>query len=163
MAAVKPSAAWGLPLHVPREYIVPMGAGHEVDGETVIRFRTSLERCLARPEFLEDFYDRFLASSDEVREKFAHTDFAKQRRMLRGSLYLMSRAAMGLDDGREHLAAVAKSHSSSRLAIPKHHYDLWLESLVETARESEGEFDAELEAAWREVLSLAVNVVSDHD
>ena len=140
-----------------------MCASHEIDGEVIIRFRTSLERCLARSEFLERFYQRFMASSEEVREKFAKTDFSKQHRVLRGSLYLMSRAAMGLEDGREHLMAVAKTHGSAQLAIPPHHYDLWLEALIETAREMEQHFDAELEAAWREVLGLAVHIVRDHD
>jgi hemoglobin-like flavoprotein len=140
-----------------------MGASNEVDGEIIIRFRTSLERCLARSEFLDRFYERFIGSSDEVKERFAKTDFSKQHRILRGSLYLMSRAAMGLEDGREHLMAVAKTHGSSRLGIPSHHYDLWLEALIETAREMEQHFDVELEAAWREVLGLAVSIVRDHD
>ncbi|NOY89591.1 MAG: hypothetical protein GXP55_00180 [Deltaproteobacteria bacterium] len=140
-----------------------MGANHEVDGEIIIRFRTSLERCLARSEFLDRFYDRFMSSSDEVKEMFAKTDFSKQHRILRGSLYLMSRAAMGLEDGREHLMAVAKTHGADRLAIPPHHYDFWLEALIETAREMERDFDSELEAAWREVLGLAVRIVRQHD
>lgn len=139
-----------------------MGATHEVDGEIIIRFRTSLERCLARAEFLESFYGRFLGSSDDVRAKFANTDFSKQRRILRGSLFLMSRAAMGLDDGRDHLARVAKSHGKDQLNIRPEHYDLWLEALIDTAREYEADFDAELERAWREVLSLAVGIVRDH-
>jgi len=140
-----------------------MSANHEVDGEIIIRFRTSLERCLARADFLESFYARFLGSSEEVRAKFANTDFSKQRRILRGSLFLMSRAAMGLEDGQEHLAAVAKTHSKDHLNIPARHYDLWLEALIETAREYEKSFDAELEHSWRRVLGLAVSIVRDHD
>lgn len=140
-----------------------MGASHEVDGEILIRFRTSLERCLSRADFLESFYARFLGASDEVREMFSKTDFSKQRRVLRGSLFLMSRAAMGLDDGRQHLSQVAKTHGKKGLNIRGELYDLWLECLIETAREYEPDFDAELEAAWREVLSLAVSIVRDHD
>jgi len=140
-----------------------MGANHEVDGETIIRFRSSLERCLARADFLESFYARFLGSSEEVRAKFANTDFSKQRRILRGSLFLMSRAAMGLEDGREHLASVAKTHSTGELNISAAHYDLWLDALIETAREYEKPFEAEMEQAWREVLGLAVSIVRDHD
>jgi len=33
----------------------------------------SLKRCLAHPEFLLDFYGLFVDSSEEVRQKFAHT------------------------------------------------------------------------------------------
>ena len=56
-------------------------------------FIASLKRCLARPEFMLDFYGRFMASSDEIREKFAETDFDRQTRVLADSLWVMAVAA----------------------------------------------------------------------
>ena len=52
-------------------------------------FRESLERC-GRGVFVDRFYERFLASSPEVREKFAGTDFDRSvwtilRRLKAGS------------------------------------------------------------------------------
>ena len=49
----------------------------------------SLRRCNAHPVFLDLFYENFLASSPKVKEKFANTDFAKQKRALQASLNLM--------------------------------------------------------------------------
>jgi len=48
-------------------------------------FNDSLARCLRRGELFQRFYELFLASSDEVREKFRATDFRRQRRMLQTS------------------------------------------------------------------------------
>ena len=45
-------------------------------------FNDSLDRCLRRGGFFERFYELFLASSAEVRDKFLGTDFRRQRRML---------------------------------------------------------------------------------
>ena len=56
----------------------------------VLVFRASLKRCLAHPDFLRHFYHLFLASSDEVREKFQHTDLERQARVLADSLYMMA-------------------------------------------------------------------------
>ena len=72
-----------------------------MSNEHIEAFRASLKRCLEDPSFLKDFYDRFTATSDEVREKFRNTDFAKQNRVLADSLYVMAAAAQG---GEESLA-----------------------------------------------------------
>ena len=45
-------------------------------------FLDSLNRCAASDNFIPAFYDRFLASSDEVQAKFEDTDFTVQNRML---------------------------------------------------------------------------------
>ncbi len=37
----------------------------------------SPKRCLAQPEFLSDLYGLFMDSSEEIRQKFAHTDFKR--------------------------------------------------------------------------------------
>ena len=55
-------------------------------------FNDSLDRCSGRPGFLDRFYELFLASSDEVAEKFERTDFRKQTRVLKASLYIMMMA-----------------------------------------------------------------------
>ena len=50
------------------------------DSET---FRASLKRCLADADFLREFYELFMASSPEVRDKFKDTEFPRQYRILR--------------------------------------------------------------------------------
>ena len=119
-------------------------------------FQQSLGRCLQNGDFLEAFYEKFLASSDEVRERFAGTDLKRQKAVLRSSLYLIARAALGFEDGRRHLEQVAQAHGRAALDIAPHLYDLWLESLLSTASQYDPEFGPAVERAWRLLLSESI-------
>lgn len=52
-------------------------------------FNDSYERCMRRPGFIDRFYEILMASSQEVADKFAHTDFRKQKRLLKASLCML--------------------------------------------------------------------------
>ena len=52
-------------------------------------FNDSLARCLRTQRLFQRFLELFLASSEEVREKFRNTDFNRQRRMLQNSFYML--------------------------------------------------------------------------
>jgi hemoglobin-like flavoprotein len=115
--------------------------------------RDSLSRCVASPAFLDRFYELFMASSPEVAEKFASTDFARQKQVLEDSLYLMLSAA-GTTGGVAHaqLEKLAKRHSRGELDVRPELYSLWLDSLMKAVRESDPSYSPELEKAWREAL-----------
>lgn len=101
----------------------------------------SLARCNATPGFLDRFYELFLASSPKVKEKFARTDFVKQKKALRESLRLMRLVATDGEGGPErHLKDLAFSHSKKRLDIGAELYDLWLDSLLTTVKECDPQF-----------------------
>jgi hemoglobin-like flavoprotein len=118
-------------------------------------FLESLERC-GRDAFVDRFYERFLASSPEVRAKFATTDFGRQRAMLLRSLELIAAAADGDPDGVEELRVRAETHSRSRLDIAPHLYDLWLEAAIASAVEADPRWTPEVETAWRSILGAAI-------
>lgn len=124
-------------------------------------FERSLARCLAGGDFLGAFYERFLSSSDQVRQKFSGTDFGKQKLVLQRSLYLMARASLGVEEGLEHLETVARSHSRRHLDIPPSLYALWLEVLVGTAKEFDPEFSSDVERAWFEALRPGIDRMVD--
>jgi hemoglobin-like flavoprotein len=119
-------------------------------------FLQSLKRCDLRGDFLEQFYERFIASSPDVRDKFVHTDLYRQRRMLRRSLELMARATAGDPEGLRELHDRAETHRRSKLDIAPPLYDLWLDALVSTAGESDPEWTPAIEDAWREILGIAI-------
>lgn len=125
----------------------PMGPS-----ESLAAFQQSLERCLADKTFTHRFYARFVLSSDEVAERFAKVDLKRQANVLRSSLYLVLRAAMGQRDGLDHLEEVARTHSQRGYDIPPHLYAHWLDCLVAAARETDPHFDAAHEAHWRACL-----------
>ena len=121
-------------------------------GEHVDAFRASLKRCLEAPSFLKDFYDRFVASSEEIREKFRNTDFERQNRILADSLYVMAVAAEGGPDNfawRE-ITQIAKRHNE--LGVGGTMYDVWLDCLLRAAAAHDPQFSPLLESAWRKTL-----------
>lgn len=127
--------------------------------ENVDLFRASLKRCLATPHFLGKFYDSFVASSEEVREKFRNTDLEKQASMLADSLYalaVVAQARRGGNPAWADMPRLADRHSRADLDIRPGLYDHWLDCLVETARHHDPEFSPEIEAAWRETLAVGI-------
>jgi len=119
-------------------------------------FEASIGRCLAAGDFVRAFYVRFLRSSPDVARRFEHTDFEKQHRMLKNSLYSMAIFAMDLPDGVAHLEWIAERHSRRGLDIAPELYALWLDTLVQTARDFDAEFDDGVELAWRSLLGAGI-------
>jgi hemoglobin-like flavoprotein len=125
---------------------------------TLDTFRESLKRCLATPEFLHDFYERFIASGDDIKEKFKKTEFPRQTRVLADSLYVLAMAAESRDDAfawRE-LDRLAGAHSRQGLDVDPKHYDTWLDCLVAAARTFDPQFTPDTETAWRAALSPGI-------
>jgi len=121
-------------------------------------FEASLKRCEARPDFLDRFYERFLASSPEVASKFAHTDFVRQKLSLKASFHHLLLVARDSKQGPDpYLEDIAVRHGASQLAIGAHLYDLWLDSLLETVRACDPEWFPEVEAAWEEVMMVGIH------
>ena len=126
-----------------------------IDGET---FRASLKRCLANNAFLHDFYELFMSSSPEVREKFKDTDFPRQARVLADSLYIMSVASESKEDAIawKELDRLAEAHSRRGMDIRPDLYESWLECLVKAASQYDPEFSPAMEGAWRRALAPGI-------
>jgi hemoglobin-like flavoprotein len=119
-------------------------------------FEASISRCVAAGDFVRAFYERFLAASPEVARLFENTDFAKQHAVLKNSLYSMALFAIGLPEGVAHLERIAQRHSRRGLDIPPSLYALWLDTLLQTAREFDSKFDPDIEQAWRSLLGAGI-------
>jgi hemoglobin-like flavoprotein len=122
-------------------------------------FVASLKRCLARPEFLLDFYAFFMDSSEEVRQKFAKTDFRRQTRVLAESFWVISVAAQAPKSSPAwgDLPKLAARHGRNDLDIRPGLYDAWLDCLIQAVRKHDGQFSPEIENAWRSTLSVAID------
>jgi len=98
-----------------------------------------------------------MASSPKVREKFAHTNFVRQKRALNASLHLILLVAQDPDkDAARYLGEVAERHSSRQLAIGAEFYDLWLDSLLATVREFDPQFGPAVEQAWEDAMAIGI-------
>lgn len=120
------------------------------------RFLQSLDRCAADEAFIPSFYDRFLSTSDEVRNRFRFTDFEQQNQMLLRSLQLIAGATTGDLASLRELRERAETHDRHHLNIEPHLYDLWLDSVVKTVQEYDEQWDESTESAWRVILEHAV-------
>ena len=96
-------------------------------------FQQSLARCLEDDQFLASFYERFLGASEEIRLKFADTDFPAQHRMLERSLRLSAAAAEGDRAALQEINERAVSHDHEHLDIRPELYELWLDAIIVTA------------------------------
>ncbi|MDT3722175.1 globin domain-containing protein [Pseudomonas oryzihabitans] len=120
----------------------------------------SYGRCCASPAFFDDFYQCFLASSPRVREKFAHTDMAAQRLLLRQGIMNLVLVARGLPATK--LRQLGESHSRARLDIGPELYELWVACLLATLAQHDAEFSPALRQEWRDVLEAGIAVMHSH-
>jgi hemoglobin-like flavoprotein len=134
-----------------------------VDEAAVSTFLASLKRCLAQPGFLERFYERFVGSSEAVREKFRGTDMKRQARVLADSLYVVANAVQGAENSvaRSELPKIAERHDRRHMDITPELYDAWVDTLVATARDTDPQYGPAAEAAWRETLAFGVRYMRD--
>ena len=129
-----------------------------VDRHLVGSFLASLKRCLAVSGFMEGFYQSFVGSSEEVREKFRNTDLQRQAQMLSDSLYALAVAAQGQEGSFAwgDMPRLAARHSRKDLDIRPALYDHWLACLLDTARRHDPQFTPEIEAAWQATLEMGI-------
>lgn len=111
--------------------------------------------------FFDTFYAHFINASPVVAEKFSHTDMARQREMLQVSLDHMVYFAIDREETSE-IAKVADAHGQSKADIPAQLYELWLDSLLATVARFDPDYDADIEAAWREALAPAIEYMKGH-
>jgi hemoglobin-like flavoprotein len=128
-----------------------------MDEATLQRFGASLERCTAHPDFLDLFYELFLASSPRVREKFANTDFVKQKATLQASFSLMLRAAR--QDGEtppDYLDPLAARHGAAHLDVGAELYDLWLDTLLIAVKVCDPQWTPDVALAWESSMGIGI-------
>ena len=117
-------------------------------------FNDSFERCKSNPEFLDYFYKIFMDSDDEIKQKFEHTDFKKQKASVVHSIYvLMSLVGNTANNSElEDMDRVAKLHDRAHLDVGPHLYDRFLESILAAVKKYDRRYDGEIENAWQKMM-----------
>jgi hemoglobin-like flavoprotein len=136
-----------------------VGQGQIMTEADIIIFQESFERCMVASRFLDTFYDHFLKSSPEVAAKFQGTDFTRQKRMLKVSLYAMVGALVLHSADYSILESTARRHARTDREIPPHLYALWLDSLIFAAKICDPIFDAKAEQNWREAMQSGIDYI----
>lgn len=73
---------------------------------------------------------------------------------------MVAMASVGGDAADLYLEYIARLHDRHHFNIEPDLYDLWLEALIDTVREFDNEFDAEIERAWRSVMSYGIEYMT---
>lgn len=121
------------------------------------QFLQSLDRCMEKENFIPAFYDRFLSTFAEIREKFRNTNFERQNKMLLRSLRLAAGATAGDPESLKELRERARTHDRNHLNIEPKLYDVWLESVIKTVAEYDEEWDETVEKNWRTILGYVIS------
>ena len=116
-------------------------------------FNDSFERCIIDPKFLERFYEIFLSSSDEVKEKFKNTDMQKQKGILLTSLAYI----MYADKNPDPLYKTAVNHDHEHLDIKPEMYITWLNSMIAAVKLTDPQYEENIDAAWRQSLQPGID------
>ena len=118
-------------------------------------FLDSFERCIQIDRFIKVFYEIFIGSSEEIPVFFVETDFAKQRRILKASLYEMVAVSARRTADPSALSALTQRHRE--LKIQPHHYELWMQSLISAVAECDPYFNPDIARVWGDAFQVGIN------
>lgn len=121
-------------------------------------FNDSYQRVMSSEEqFFETFYQKFIESSDSIKQLFEDVDMAVQKQMLNDSfMYLIS-----FSKPNDVIERLAIKHAGVK-GIDSEMYDSWLTSIVDAVKVHDPKFSVEVERAWRFVLDPGINYMKEH-
>ncbi len=98
--------------------------------------------------FFERFYENFLATSDDIREKFAHTEMPRHQQLARKSFFhLLNLYHTKVTS--DYLERIAIEHGPAKLCIPEAMFNAWRAAILATVRDLDSHhYDAKVEIAW---------------
>ena len=111
--------------------------------------------------FFDAFYGVFFARSEEICKKFVDVDMAVQVGVLQKSMFHIISFYVAKTDN-EYLRSIAQTHSRSQYDIKPEYYDIWLESLIETVRKIDPEYENDVELAWRLAMTPGIQFMKFH-
>ena len=111
--------------------------------------RDSFDRCRDRPGYFDAFYANFFSACPAAKPMFAKTDFPRQHRLLQHGIGLLFSLNQETDSEPNILTRVAERHGRGALEVDPAWYPLFLDSLIQTARQFDTKFSPEVEQAWR--------------
>jgi len=120
-------------------------------------FHDSFDRCRDDAGFFDHFYEAFLGSSPEIRSFFDGVHLGRIQAMLKEAIYVVMMVAGGLAGAENRLKTLGKLHDEK--GIRRHHYDVWLDRLIESVAASDPYFSPKVAAAWRAVMGGGLEII----
>ena len=120
-------------------------------------FHDSLSRVTKNPDFMDRFYERFLASSEHARELFKNISMDRVKRLVKQSFHLMLLAGGTRKTSIAKLENLGRDHQAR--GIGDEDYALWVEALLSVVEETDPQYSSEVDLAWRKVLARGIRVM----
>lgn len=127
-----------------------------VDNATTAVAKASYDRCCRATDFLQTFYRTFLAACPDAVALFAHTNFELQTKLLRHAIGLLLIFPNQPNKEPTILSRLAERHSRRDLNIDPGFYRPFVEALIDTVKQFDGEYTPAVEAAWRATVAPGV-------
>lgn len=124
--------------------------------EAMATAKASFRRCCASPGFFAAFYSNFFGRCPEAKPMFAETDFERQYKLLQHGLYLLLIFPGEPETDESIMARVADRHSRRDLDVDPTMYPKWVDAMIDTVREYDTQFSAEVENAWRKSMAPGI-------
>ena len=124
-------------------------------------FNDSYERVTRDSDkFYDEFYKIFFSSSEEIPILFKNVKMPEQKLMLKESLiFVISFFVSKKADN--YLCDIAILHHD-KLKIQSHYYELWINSMIEAVKKTDGKFDSQTEMAWRITLAPGIEFMKHY-
>jgi hypothetical protein len=121
-------------------------------------FNDSYERCLKNSDFIDSFFTTFVESCEVVAQTLSGTDTTRQIGSVEAPLYkIMALRTLQPKDAVAHFRRICANHAQQDGGPV--YYDLWKKCLLSTVAKCDDQYDADVEAAWTEVLSGGINIM----
>ncbi len=118
----------------------------------------SFGRCLKDREFIGKFYNRLLDSDPAIPPRFEHTDFSRQRTLLRRGISMAISCAEGNRLGVDAVTRMADMHSRKGSApVPPEMHDHWLDCLLASISDSDPKDSPALQKRWHEAMDHSID------
>ena len=118
--------------------------------------RRSFQRCTLSPGFLDDFYDAFTHSSDEVTDRLQHTDRVRLKQKLKAGLSFLVTFTGPSPRVRLDYTRTEDGQKGSGQHKPFWMYDNWKISLLNTIKRHDRKITWQLLEEWEDVLQSGI-------
>jgi hemoglobin-like flavoprotein len=119
--------------------------------------RESYDRCCATGDFAAAFYELFFTNSSEILVLFKEADFTQQKRHFRAALLLLIKYQP--DDVPTRNALQKVGHSRGEYDIRPDLYPFFIESVCETVKKHDPQWNPELGDQWTERIRDGVELI----
>jgi hemoglobin-like flavoprotein len=131
--------------------------------DTFDDLQQSYGRCLREKNFIERFYEIFLASDPRIAPMFQNTDMAAQRFALRRGISVAISHAAGSSLAKNTVDKMADVHSRKGHApVPPDMYRFWIDSLIQAVAETDPQVTPPLLARWRTGMDIVIKTFVKH-